>query len=62
MPEFVQYYLAVAVAVGGGLLYIGWMAGRMHPLMFLFISGPLFLIAILFLLNWRHSAKRHAHT
>jgi hypothetical protein len=43
-----------------GLLYIGWMAGQMHPFMFLFISGPLFLVAILFWLNWRYSTERHA--
>ena len=45
-----------------GLLYAGWTAGsgRGHWSWIVFISGPLFLIAILFLLNWRYSTKRHA--
>ena len=45
-----------------GLLYIGWMAGRGPWLWFVFVSGPLFLVAILFLLNWLYSARRHAET
>lgn len=52
-----------AVAFGLlGLLYMVWMSGRVHPFMFLFFSGPLFLVAILFWLNWRYSTKRHVHT
>jgi hypothetical protein len=45
-----------------GLLYTGWAASVGHLAWSIFISGPLFLVAILFWLNWRHSVRRHAHT
>jgi len=37
---------------GLGLFYIVWAWGRFHISAYIFISGPLFLIASLFLLGW----------
>jgi hypothetical protein len=37
---------------GLGLFYIVWAWGRFHISAYIFISGPLFLIAVLFLLGW----------
>ena len=36
-----------------GALYLSWSWGRFHWSVYLCISGPLFLIGVLFLLNWR---------
>ena len=42
-----------------GLFYAGW-AGGEHWAWIAFISGPLFLVALLFWLNWRRSPRRQA--
>jgi hypothetical protein len=53
----------------GGILYIAlsifyvvwaWGRGRGTTYALIFISGPLLLVGILFLLNWRHRAVLHA--
>jgi hypothetical protein len=40
-------------------LYIAWTALRMHWLAYLLIAGPLFLLGVLFLLDWlvRHRVR-----
>ena len=43
-----------------GLFYIVMAWGRFPWLTYLLISGPLFLVGILFLLNWRHKAELRA--
>ena len=53
-----------AVAFGTlGLVYLGW-AGIQggHWLWVPFFSGPLFLVALLFWLNWLRSPRRHARS
>ena len=53
----------------GGLLYFGlgvvyivafW--GRFHWSAYMFIAGPLFLLALLFLLGWRYRKELHPRT
>jgi hypothetical protein len=43
-----------------GILYVVWAWGRFHLTTYAIISGPLLLMGILFLLNWRHRAVLHA--
>jgi hypothetical protein len=43
-----------------GIFYVVWAWGRGHWAAYALISGPLLLIGILFLLNWRHRAVLHA--
>jgi hypothetical protein len=43
-----------------GIFYVVWAWGRLHWAAYAFISGPLLLVGILFLLNWRHRAVLHA--
>ena len=46
-----------------GIFYVVWTwgrGGRSHWAAYALISGPLLLIGILFLLNWRHRAVLHA--
>ena len=43
-----------------GIFYVVWAWGRFHWAAYAFISGPLLLMGILFLLNWRHRAVLHA--
>jgi hypothetical protein len=40
--------------VGLGAFYIAWSWGRFHWSAYAFIAGPLFLVGLLFLLNWVH--------
>ena len=40
-----------------GVSYVVMMWGAMHWSAYLFIAGPLFLIALLFFLNWRFHAE-----
>ena len=42
-------------ALGAAYLVMAW--GKVHWAAFVFISGPLALIGILFLLNWIHRAE-----
>jgi hypothetical protein len=43
-----------------GILYVVWAWGRFRWTTYAIISGPLLLMGILFLLNWRHRAVLHA--
>lgn len=43
-----------------GVFYFVTTRGRMHWSAYLLISGPLFLLGLLFLLNWRHHQELHA--
>ena len=49
----------VGAAVFGmlGILYIYWSWGKFHWSAYLSISGPLFLIGILFLINWMYRSE-----
>lgn len=40
-----------------GILYIWWAWGRFELITYLLISGPLFLVSILFLLGWWEQQK-----
>jgi len=40
-----------------GVLYIVWEWGRFDLSAYLLISGPLFLLGVLFLFNWFHHAE-----
>jgi hypothetical protein len=42
------------------VFYIVWFWGRFHWSAYAFIAGPLFLIGILFLLNWRFRSQLRA--
>ncbi len=46
------------VFIGLGLVYIVMAWGRENIYAFLFISGPLIIVGILFLLNWLFMQKR----
>jgi hypothetical protein len=45
-----------------GLLYVVGFWGRFHWSAYALIAGPLFLLGILFLLNWSRRAELHART
>ena len=47
-----------AVFIALGMLYLIW--ARHHPTWVVFISGPLFLVGALFLLNWSKRAEIRA--
>jgi hypothetical protein len=40
-----------------GLLYLVWSRGQLHWTAYAVIAGPLFLVGILFLVNWWHRAR-----
>ncbi len=42
-----------------GVIYTIWAWGRFNWMAYAFISGPLFLLGVLFLLNWTHRAALH---
>jgi len=46
--EWVGAILFIALA----LFYLVWSLGRFHWVTYLIISGPLFLLGVLFLFNW----------
>ena len=46
-----KYELFGAVFILLGIFYIFWMRG-FPPIVYLIISGPVFLVGILFLVNW----------
>jgi hypothetical protein len=43
------------VALGVGYIVMAW--GRLHWTAFVFIPGPLFVVGVLFLLNWLYRAQ-----
>ena len=50
-------WIGAVVFAGLGALYIVWAWGRFPFMTFALISGPLFLLALLFLLNWIYRAQ-----
>ena len=40
-----------------GVLYLALAGGRLHWSAYLLISGPLFLVGVLFLINWLYRAE-----
>jgi hypothetical protein len=45
------------IYIGMGLFYIIWAWGKFPFVTYLAISGPAFLIGILFLINWKYKAE-----
>ena len=45
-----------------GLLYLIGFWGRFHWSVYAIIAGPLFLVGILFLVNWSRRSELHART
>jgi len=43
-----------------GALYLAWAWGKFDWLAYLMISGPLFLVGVLFLINWLYRAELRA--
>ena len=50
-------WIGTVVCTGLGVLYIVWGWGRFDLSVYFFIAGPLFLLGILFLVNWIYRAE-----
>ena len=50
-------WIGAALFAALGLLYIYWSWGRFHISAYFVISGPLFLVALLFWIGWKHRAE-----
>jgi hypothetical protein len=50
-------WIGAVIFTGLGVLYIVWAWGRFDLSVYFLISGPLFLLGILFLLNWIYRAQ-----
>ena len=50
-------WIGTVVFTGLGLLYVWWAWGRFPLVNYFIIAGPLFLLAIMFLLNWIYRAQ-----
>ena len=50
-------WIGAALFAALGLFYIFWSWGRFHISVYFVISGPLFLVALLFWIGWKHRAE-----
>jgi len=50
-------WVGTALFAALGLFYIFWSWGRFHISVYFVISGPLFLVALLFWIGWKHRAE-----
>ena len=55
-------WVGAMLYAAAGLLYAVWAVARGHPLWTLPIAGPIFLLAVLFLLNWIHRKELRARS
>ena len=55
-------WVGAVLFFGLGVAYIVTVRGRAQWDWYLFIAGPLFLVGLLFLLNWRHRAELRQRT
>lgn len=53
-------WIGAVLFIALGLFYIIWSWGKFHWSAYVSISGPLFLVGILFYLNWRYRAELRA--
>jgi hypothetical protein len=53
-------WIGALLYAGLGVLYVVWAWGRFGWDVYVIIAGPMFLVALLFLLGWRHRAELRA--
>lgn len=53
-------WVGAVLFIGLGLFYLVEVWGKLHWSAYVAISGPLFLIGVLFLLNWKFKAQLQA--
>jgi len=54
-------WVGAVLCFGLGVLYVVTMHSRAHWDWYVVIVGPLVLVGLLFLLNWRYRAELHRH-